>query len=96
MDNRQKEIMLIAQEECAEVVQAISKCFRFGLEDVYEGKSNLQRLEEELGDLKCMISLLEESRITNGTNILCAELNKRERLKMWSNVFKSEVGEFNA
>jgi hypothetical protein len=90
MDDRQEEIMLIAQEECAEVIQAISKCFRFGLNDVYEGKTNLQRLEEELGDLKCMIDLMEESRIISGTNILCATLSKRERLRKWSNVFNQE------
>jgi NTP pyrophosphatase (non-canonical NTP hydrolase) len=29
---RQEEIMLICQEECAEVAQAISKVFRFGVE----------------------------------------------------------------
>ena len=91
MDDRQKEIMLIAQEECAEVVQAISKCFRFGLNDSYEGKTNLQRLEEELGDLKFMISLLEESGVTYGTNVFNAELNKRDRLRKWSNVFSKET-----
>ena len=31
MENNQKEILLIAQEECAEVTQAISKVFRFGM-----------------------------------------------------------------
>jgi NTP pyrophosphatase (non-canonical NTP hydrolase) len=96
MNSRQREIMLIAQEECAEVIQAISKCFRFGLTDVYEGKTNLQRLEEELGDLKCMISLMEESGVTYGTNVFDAELNKRVRLKKWSNVFKEEKVSENA
>jgi hypothetical protein len=32
MNNRDREILLIAQEECAEVIQAISKIFRFGFE----------------------------------------------------------------
>jgi len=32
MNETQKEVMLICQEECAEVTQAISKCFRFGFD----------------------------------------------------------------
>ena len=30
-----QEIMMIAQEECAEVTQAISKVFRFGFDSVH-------------------------------------------------------------
>ena len=45
MTEIEKEIMLIAQEECAEVTQAISKVFRFGFESVHNGKTNKQRLE---------------------------------------------------
>ena len=36
MNKSQKEILLIAQEECAEVTQAISKVFRFGMNERYE------------------------------------------------------------
>jgi len=32
MQNSHKEVLLIAQEECAEVTQAISKVFRFGID----------------------------------------------------------------
>ena len=55
MNEKQKEVMLIAQEECAEVIQAISKCFRFGFDDSYEGETNQQKLETEVGDLMAMI-----------------------------------------
>ena len=53
MDDRTQEILLILQEECAEVTQAISKCFRFGLDNFKPGKpkTNLEHLEDELGDL---------------------------------------------
>ena len=54
------EIMLITQEECAEVSQAISKVFRFGMDDEYKGITNREHLEEEIGDLMCMIDLLIE------------------------------------
>lgn len=51
LDEKHKEIMSIAQEECAEVVQAISKIFRFGLDETYEGRTNRERLEMELGEI---------------------------------------------
>ena len=36
-----REVMLIAQEECAEVTQAISKVFRFGFDSEYDGRTKL-------------------------------------------------------
>ena len=44
MNGKQKEILLIAQEECAEVTQAISKVFRFGIDATHNDKSNRERL----------------------------------------------------
>ena len=60
MNEQFKQVFCIAQEECAEVVQAISKIFRFGLDEMYEGRTNRERLEMELGDLQCMITLLKQ------------------------------------
>jgi len=88
MNSVQKEIMLIAQEECAEVVQAISKIFRFGPDDVYNNFTNKQRLEEEIGDLLCMLQLMNENKIIDWTKVSAASSMKREKLKQWSNVFK--------
>ena len=53
MDNKTKEILDITQEECAEVVVAISKISRFGIDNYKPGKplTNRQHLEEEVGDL---------------------------------------------
>ncbi len=92
MKNCDKEILLIAQEECAEVTQAISKVFRFGFDAMHptEVFNNRQRLEEELGDLQCMISLMVEYGIVNGENLIKAEAKKFEKLKMWSNIFEEE------
>jgi NTP pyrophosphatase (non-canonical NTP hydrolase) len=83
--------MLIAQEECAEVVQAISKVFRFGKTDEYNGQTNQQRLEEEIGDLMCMIELMQEYGIVNATNVLSANVKKRLKLRKWSSVFNEET-----
>lgn len=40
MNKIENEIILIAQEECAEVTQAISKIFRFGFSSSHNGVSN--------------------------------------------------------
>ena len=96
MNEKQKEVMLIAQEECAEVVQAISKCFRFGPDDEYNGLTNKQRLEEEVGDLLCMIRLMMNQGMIDENNVNKASVQKQIKLERWSNVFTSEVGECNA
>jgi len=88
MDENVKEILLIMQEECAEVTQAISKCFRFGLDNHKPGKpkTNREHLEEELGDLVAMITLLEMHGVVSQHNIEKAKLAKFEKLKTWSNI----------
>ena len=54
------EILDILQEECAEVIQAISKCRRFGMDNVYIKGSGTQRehLVQELGDVRLLLSLI--------------------------------------
>ena len=53
-------IPVVAQEECSEVIQAISKVFRFTLNHPHPetGVTNKEHLEEEIGQLKCMLDLL--------------------------------------
>ena len=92
MDNQTKEVMDILQEECAEVIQAVSKISRFGLDNLKPGKAktNREHLEEELGDLQAMVEILQELDIVSFTNIEKAAEAKREKLKIWSNIFKTE------
>jgi NTP pyrophosphatase (non-canonical NTP hydrolase) len=90
MENKQKEVMLICQEECAEVIQAISKCFRFGFDSEFDGKTNHQRLTEEVGDLMCMIDLMIEKNIVDDMSVHKAALDKRIKLQQWSNIFDNE------
>ena len=82
--------MLICQEECAEVIQAISKCFRFGFDSEFDGKTNHQRLTEEVGDLMCMIDLMIEKNIVDDMSVHKAALDKRNKLQQWSNIFDNE------
>ena len=86
MNSSEREIMLIAQEECAEVTQAISKVFRFGMDAEHNGRTNKDRLEEETGDLLCMLQMMEERGLIDWTRVSVAAQMKREKLKTWSNI----------
>ena len=85
------EILLITQEECAEVSQAISKVFRFGMDDEYKGITNREHLEEELGDLMCMIDLLIENGIVSESAVMTAKNEKLNKLMTWSGIFKEQA-----
>lgn len=90
MDNKDKEALSILQEEAAEVIQAISKCFRFGLYAVKPGQeiSNQEHLEEEIGDLLALIDFLKDKGTISTGCIEAAKLAKKEKLKTWSNLYK--------
>lgn len=90
--SRIDEVMNILGEECAEVIQAISKCNRFGLNNFKPGKpkTNLQHLEEELGDLLAMIDILHDMDVVSWNNLEAAKAAKIEKLKKWSNIYETE------
>jgi NTP pyrophosphatase (non-canonical NTP hydrolase) len=89
MNEDTREIILILSEECAEVAKEVSKIMRFGPDQIKPGKdkTNIQVLEEELGDLLAMIELLVDKDIgvtTEGLEL--AKKAKFEKLKKWSNI----------
>ena len=88
MDSQTKEVMDILQEECAEVIQAVSKISRFGFDNFKPGKpkTNRQHLEEEIGDVLAMIDILHSMDIVSYNNIEKAQAAKIEKLKQWSNI----------
>lgn len=88
MQDSRSEILAICQEECAEVTQAISKVFRFGIDAEHNGRTNRDRLTEETGDLFCMIELMIESNMIDRNEMLKAASDKRQKLVKWSNIFK--------
>lgn len=89
MDTKTKEALDILQEECAEVIQAVSKISRFGLDNLKPGKlkTNREHLEEEIGDLIAMIDILTRNNVIDPANIEAAAKAKIEKLKQWSNIF---------
>jgi hypothetical protein len=92
MKEQLKEILLITQEECAEVTQAVSKCFRFGLDNAKPGKplTNAQHLEVEIGDLLAMIDLLKYYNVVSDEGLNIAKQAKIEKLKIWSNIYENQ------
>jgi NTP pyrophosphatase (non-canonical NTP hydrolase) len=86
MNEQLGEIMDITQEECAEVIQAISKIRRFGLTSVHNGESNQAHLEEEIGDLVCMIDLMIEHNMIDKISVVEASKRKRAKLAQWSGI----------
>lgn len=79
-------------EECGEILQAIGKIRRFGLEHywVKEGKPNYVALAHEIGNLMEVVNRLEISPLLIEEGIML----KRERLKTYGpEVWTPEVGD---
>jgi len=89
MNDKQKEILSIAQEECGEVIVAISKIFRFGFDSRWPegGVDNRARLTEELGDLLAMVKLMSEYEIVDLEEMAKAGERKITKLKTWSKLY---------
>ena len=86
-----QEVLDILQEEAAEVIQAVSKIRRFGWDNSHpeSNQTNLEHLEEELGDMQAMIEILMEMNVASWGNVTVAKRAKIEKLKKWSNIFKN-------
>lgn len=87
MTEIEKEILIITAEECGEVVQAVTKLLRFGKEET-AAYNNISRLEEEIGDLWCMIGLLIDRGLLDKEAVAIASVNKRRRLENYSSIFQ--------
>jgi NTP pyrophosphatase (non-canonical NTP hydrolase) len=88
MDEQNNEVMDILQEECAEVIQAVSKIRRFGIDNTKPGKdqTNREHFEEEVGDVLAMIDILLINNVVSWGNLHKAKRAKIEKLKKWSNI----------
>lgn len=83
--NRQEEILTILQEECAEVIQAISKVRRFGMEN------NVTDLKKEIADVLCMVDILLASDIVRyyEGELEVMKICKRDKLKKFSRIYEN-------
>ena len=80
--------MSILQEESAEIIQAVSKIFRFGYESKHPDKdqTNREHLAEEVGDALAMIELLIKNKIVDWQDVEIAKDKKFEKLRRWSSI----------
>ena len=79
---RVNEILDLLQEECGEVVQIVSKCRRFGLEEKREN------LVQEMADVMLLIELLKANELFTEAEIHEAQLSKATKLKKWSRIYE--------
>lgn len=55
----EKKILELIMEECMEIGIEASKCKRFGMYKNYDGKTNVNRLKQEISDLLLLLDKLE-------------------------------------
>jgi NTP pyrophosphatase (non-canonical NTP hydrolase) len=80
LDARQQ-LMVITMEECGELQQVCSKILR---QATVENKR--QELVDELGDVLCMISLMQEHDLVSWQELEDRAEVKREKLSKWSDL----------
>ncbi len=90
MNSKIQETLDILQEECAEVIVEVSKCRRFGFDSIHAktGIKHNTMLEMEIGDMLAMVDILIDQGVVDPTVLDVAKENKKEKLKLWSNIFK--------
>ena len=90
MNEKNREALVILQEECAEVIQAVSKCYRFGLDNQHKlGATQRANLELEVGDMLALVDILVDQGVIDLNNLHTAKLNKVEKLKKWSSLYET-------
>ena len=90
MNEKNREALVILQEECAEVIQAVSKCYRFGLDNSHKsGATQRANLEMEIGVMLALVDILIEQGVVDLNNLTTAKINKIEKLKIWSKLYEA-------
>ena len=84
LTDEQREVLVVLMEECAEVIQAVSKLLRFGIENYppdgpLAGTKNNTILGREIGDLEYMVDLATGSDMVRTVDILDGRKRKAER-----------------
>ncbi len=81
--------MDILQEECGELIVAVSKVRRFGLFNTYkDGGTQKEHLTQEAGDVMLMIQLLVDHGVIDENELKEASESKATKLKVWSKIYE--------
>tara|TARA_B100001964_G_C14093543_1_gene535943 strand:+ start:267 stop:521 length:255 start_codon:yes stop_codon:yes gene_type:complete len=82
---KREEMLVITAEECGELIQACSKVIRSNGKTKY-----LKNLQDEVGDVVCMIKLLIASNLVTEEQIDDRVKEKKQKLKKWSSLFNED------
>ena len=93
MNEQIAEALGILQEECAEVIQEVSKIRRFGLNSIshHTGVSHGTTLEMEIGDLLCLVDYLVDKEIITEFGLELAKKEKQFKLMKWSKLYDEQT-----
>jgi NTP pyrophosphatase (non-canonical NTP hydrolase) len=93
MNSLDMQALDILQEECAEVIQAASKIKRWGPDSTNRGQnphSNRDLLAMEIGDVLAMIDIVQERFGISSYELNLHRMKKKEKLKIYSQLFDDE------
>ena len=85
--DKEQELLVITMEECGELIQACSKVLRGGEEFK---KENLKNLQEEAGDVWCMLHLMIKNDLISLKRLEKRKIEKLGKLKKWSNLLDED------
>jgi len=84
LSKQQDETAVIAMEEMAELIQVLSKAMRFG----YTPGDTGRRLVQEMGDVKLLLKLLQNTFGIEDEELHIAMENKKSKLMAWSSLYE--------
>lgn len=84
--NRLEHLLTILSEECSEIIQECSKSLRFGIDDDFIGKTNLEKLTIEFNQMLAVVDMLKDEgvHIKIDQNIKSAKRDKIEEFLIYS------------
>ena len=83
--NRKEHLLTILSEECAEVIQGVSKALRFGLDDVGPSSQsdNRENISNELNDLLGIIEMLKDEDILKSYHSRIRIVHKKAKVEKY-------------
>lgn len=92
---REDEILSLLQEECAEVIQMVSKIRRFGWDSCHPNDltlTNRDLLEDEIGDVSEIIHIMGEPDfgMISRHNVHVRQIKKNAKLRRYTDIFDAE------
>jgi NTP pyrophosphatase (non-canonical NTP hydrolase) len=90
VDSKILEALVILSEECAEIIQEVSKIQRFGIDEMsyHTHLTHRATLEQEVGDVLAMIDILVDQGILNTDKLEENKQAKFNKLKKWSSIYE--------